>query len=446
MKHAKTLIALACAACVSPSFAESTPSAKQLQSFQKNLARQHLASNLFLFDGAAQHYVATEAAAAWLDDDVSTGWPALAGKQHYLLQLSEPQVITNFSLSSVPVEGTVTIFSGDEMKNPGDSAWRMIAKDVPIDSINQKKMAKSFNRQAKYLLIETNIANPGPIFSLYAFGQRSAANDLITKREQPVDVSTLLGEFVNEQTSFNVSSIYSQSRVTFSNSDTATIGWQKAIDDNAESSVLIKQSVDSGMVVNFGESRTVSRIAMLTESASKGKVDIFLLAEAPSAGHPVALDGVQPSVSLTFDGSNARASADFDDTTAVAMAVRWTPENAGQYLSVAEINTFANLKLADYEVTNAPAAIAEGPVTAASKEPKAKSNDGKEIKPIGEGKETVDFKGGSGKESKDVIAAGPATTGYFPGGLGFPPNLSGRSTFFVPRKTVNPPDPKFPSP
>lgn len=458
------LLALACAACATPAIAESTPSAKQLQSYQKNLARQHLSSNLFLFDGASQRFVATEAAAAWLDDDVSTGWPALAGKQHYALQFSEPQVLSNFSLSTAPVEGTVTLYSGDEMKNPGDPAWRVIAKDVPVASINQKKLAKSFNRQAKYLLIETNIVNPGPIFSLYAYGQRSAANEMITKRAEKIDVATL-GEFINEQTSFNVSSIYSQGRVTYGNGSTAPVGWQKAIDDNAETAAIVKSSTDSGMVVSFGDSRTVSRLSMLTDLSAKGKVDIFLLAEAPAAGHPVALEGVQPSLSLTFDGSNSRASADFDDTTAVAMAVRWTPATAGQDLNVLEINTFANLSLADYEVTNAPVAIAEGPAKIDEATPRSgetaktdnadrpsdrddsktannnrSENDGKEIAPIGEGKETVDYKGGSGKESKEIIAAGPAPTGYFPGGLGFPPNLSsggGRDRT---------PKPKFPSP
>ena len=121
----KCIITLACAACLGHANAENSLGEKQLQSFQKNLARQHLSSNLFLFDNDSQKYVGTEAAAAWLDDDVSTGWPALAGKQNYLLQFAGSQVVTNFSLSTTPVEGTVTIYSGDEMKAPGDASWRV---------------------------------------------------------------------------------------------------------------------------------------------------------------------------------------------------------------------------------------------------------------------------------------------------------------------------------
>ena len=64
--------------------AEADPSAKQLQVYPKNLARQHLGANLFIFNQGSQTYSTTEAAAAWLDDDVTTGWPALAGKQMFL--------------------------------------------------------------------------------------------------------------------------------------------------------------------------------------------------------------------------------------------------------------------------------------------------------------------------------------------------------------------------
>lgn len=450
-------LTLACAACCTPAFAQSTPNARQLQSFQKNLARQHLASNLFLFDSASQRYVATEAAAAWLDDDVSTGWPAIAGKQHYLLHFSEPQVVTNFSLSTTPAEGTVTIYSGDDIKSPGDASWRVVAKNVPLASINQKKLAKGFNRQAKYLLIETDIPNPGPIFSLYAFGERAAANDAIVKRADGINVQAMLGEFVNERTSFNVSSLYAQSRVSYSNGGASSVAWQKAIDDNPETSETLKASNDSGMVVGFGESRTVSRISMLGDAGTKGTVDIFLLAEAPEAGHPVALTDVKPSVTLTFDGSNARASADFDDTTAVAMALRWSPASSDTAaFNVRELNTFSNLALAEYEVAGAPPMIAEGPAestettgaeksTAKSKSTSEGQGDGKEITPIGEGKDTVDYKGGGGKSTKEVmppIFAGPQG-GYFPGGLGFPPNVFANRR---PPTGVLPPGKKFPSP
>src|SRR5580700_1990022 len=66
----------------------------------KNLARQHLGANLMIFNETSQAYEPTEAAAAWLDDDIATGWPAMTGKQDYLLALSEPQLVNNFCISA----------------------------------------------------------------------------------------------------------------------------------------------------------------------------------------------------------------------------------------------------------------------------------------------------------------------------------------------------------
>ena len=85
----------------------------------KNLARQHLGANLLIYDASNQTYAPTEAAAAWLDDDIATGWPALTGKQDYLLALPEPALVNNFSISARSATGTVTLYAGDEAAPPG---------------------------------------------------------------------------------------------------------------------------------------------------------------------------------------------------------------------------------------------------------------------------------------------------------------------------------------
>jgi hypothetical protein len=167
-----SLLTIACATIAGA--ADSEQGAKQLQIFPKNLARQHVGSNLFHFNAANQTYVPTEAAAAWLDDDATTGWPAMAGKQSYLLVLSEPEVLANFAISARPASGTISLYAGDEPKAPGSSSWKALAKNVPFESVNNKKLGKSFNHFAKYLLIETDIADPGPVYGLYVFGDKPA--------------------------------------------------------------------------------------------------------------------------------------------------------------------------------------------------------------------------------------------------------------------------------
>src|SRR5688572_25785042 len=99
----------------------------QLQSFPKNLARQHLGANLFQYSPTTQAYTPTQAAAAWLDDDISTGWAMLSGKQYYLIAFPEAELISNFSLSARPASGTVSLYAGDEPAPPGAKSWTVLA-------------------------------------------------------------------------------------------------------------------------------------------------------------------------------------------------------------------------------------------------------------------------------------------------------------------------------
>ncbi len=408
------------------------------QGYLKNIARQHYTSTLSLYDAKGQRYVATEAAAAWLDDDVATGWPAIAGNQHYLLQFAEPQLVTNFELSTKVPSGTVSLYAGDRDAAPGDKAWTLIAKDVPVESINNQKLAQRINKFAKYILIETNIAEPSPIYSLNVFGERSAASTSILKRTQPVDVKQLLGDFVNNQTAFNMAAIYAKGAVTFANAGGSENSWQRAIDDDPETFLGVKPSAnESGLVVRFDNAYPFTRLSLLTNPKLRGKVDVFLLSEAPQKNTPVSIEGIAPSVTLTFDGNSQRASADFAETKASALALRWTPESGEATLAIRELNIFADLALGDHEVAGAPTALAQGPTEKGDGSDSSSGSDGKSIAdgktPIamGPGKKG-DFKG----TSAPPVAAGPG--GFTPGSLGFPPNLGIPRTTNTPNPTPTP--------
>ncbi|HEV7867248.1 MAG TPA: hypothetical protein VGO90_06170 [Chthoniobacteraceae bacterium] len=403
----KSLVSIVSAVCSTLAIAAEVDST-QLQVYSKNFARQHLGSNLFVFNASNGSYVPTEASAAWLDDDVTTGWPVMAGKQHYLLALSEPELLNNFSVSTRPADGTVTLYAGDEAAAPGAKSWALVAKDVPLDSINDKKMGRPFSRFAKYLLIETDIANPGPLFSLYVYGDKPAVTYRLRKREQTIDARSIFGQYVNNSTNFNLTGLYSASRVSYSNSPDGYLSWQRGIDDNPETGiVLAASSTESGAVIALGEKRSVSRVSVLTETGPKGKLDFYAVNTAP-ANTAVALDGLTPTVSVVLDGSNARASIDFPATEASQILLRWSPVTPDESLTIREVNSFNALTLNEYEVGLRPEVIAEF-----------------------SGAATYDTsKGGDGKDYKDAkaepVALGPTGSPYLPGALGFPPVLTGR--------------------
>lgn len=391
------------------------PASKQLQVYPKNLARQHLGANMFQFDAATGKYGATQAAAAWLDDDISTGFAPMAGKQDYLIALPEPQVVTNFSLSTKAAQGTVSIFGSDEPAAPGEKVWVPLVRDVPIETINEKKLAHPFSRLSKYILIETNIADPGPVYSVNVYGERPATAFQVVKRDQAIDVKSLFGSYVNEPTALNRASLYAGGRVTFSTDGSNPTGWQKAIDENPESAVSIAPTKDdAGFVAKFADKQTITRLSLLTSGSVKGKLDVFLVPAPAEAGadsaaqKSISVAGLNPTTTFDFDGTNARQSRDLPGVEAGAAVLRWTPENGVDALSLREINAFSGFSLADSGVQESPEAIAE----LAKADGKGDGKDAKALAPV---KELLPI--GEGFNRKPP---------YLPPSLGFPPPIPPR--------------------
>lgn len=410
-------VLFASAVCTSLVFAaDKDPASRQLQVYPKNLARQHVGSNLFLYNPSNQTYAPTEASAAWLDDDITTGWPILAGKQYYLIALSEPELVSNFSVSAKPADGTVSLYAGDEPGAPGARSWTPLAQNVAFNSVNEHKLDHPFTRFAKYILIETDLQNPGPLYSLYLYGEKPATIYDMRQREQAIDAHAIYGQ-VNDHTAFNANGLFTGSVLSYANSPDGSLAWQKAIDDNPETGVVLNGSTNEpGAVIKYGSPQTLSRVALLTEGAAKGTLDFFAIDDTAET---TSLEGKTPTVSMVLDGTSNRASMDFPAINATKLAVRWTPASGNDTVTIRELASFGNQSLNDYEVGLKPEAVAAYDAGARTngtgkdaKDPVAMGPDDKSKEPP----EVADFRGGSP---------------YLPGALGFPPNINGRRIRFL---------------
>ena len=433
-------LALATAAQADPTSASASTQAATTA--PKNLARQHLGANLLIFNTGSQTYQPTEAAAAWMDDDIATGWPALTGKQDYLVALPEPELVNNFSVSARSATGTVTLYAGDEAAPPEAKSWTVLEKDVPVDSINEK-LGKPFGRFAKYVLIETNLSDSGPWYSIYLYGDKLAADYHIQARAQPVDPRTEFGPYTNPETAFSLSSLYAHCKVVAAGGDASA--WQNAIDDNPGTGTFIPASQsEASMAIRFDQTYAVQRISVLTDPGTKGKLDFYVVDPAAATAPPATTsrdsDGSQyievanetalntdssapaaapatpmdvtnqhPVASMDFDGTTPRASIDFTPVSGTVLMAKWTPDSAGQPLNLREINSFGDVALNDYEL--APDTVAEGPTA-----------DNSDASKDGGGKETIPADGKDGLPPA-VGEELPAKTPFIPGVPVFPPTL-----------------------
>jgi hypothetical protein len=345
----------------------------------------------------------------------------------------------------------VTLYAGDEAAPPGAASWTLLEKDVPIASLNEK-LGKPFGRFAKYILIETNLTDSGPWYSLYLYGDKSAAGYRIVQRAQPVDPHVEFGPYSNPSTSFSISSLYAHCKVTTAGGDTAS--WANAIDDNPGTGTYVAATQDeAGLAIQYDHAYAVQRVSVLTDPGTKGKLDLFVISLAPegtapttsrtrgsqyikvanetalntdasgetpaasaaapsdSNATPVDLTNLHPVQTINFDGSTPRGSVDFTPTSGTVILARWTPVTPGQPLNVREINSFGDLALNDYQL--APPPVTEGPQDSSGSAAGGKETIGKETLPVGEG----------GKEPLPVAEEVPLKTPFDPGVPVFPPNI-----------------------
>jgi hypothetical protein len=310
-------------------------------------------------------------------------------------------------VSARPADGTVSLFAGDEPGAPGARSWTPLAQNIPFNSINEKKLARPFTRFAKYVLIETDLANPGPLYSLYLYGEKPATIYDLRQREQAIDAHAIFGQ-VNDHTAFNANGLYTGSIMSSANSPDGSLAWQKAIDDNPETGITLGASTnEAGAVIKYGSSQSISRVALLTDGNAKGKLDFFAIDDSAAT---TTLEGRTPTVSLVLDGSSSRSSIDFPAVSASKLAVRWSPISPNDNVTIREIASFGTQSLNTYEVGLKPEAVA-------AYDTKRSAGDGKDLKEIAEGKD--------GKTPPEV-GAFQGGSPYLPGALGFPPNISRR--------------------
>jgi len=407
----KLLASLASVACTTLAFSAEGDESAQLQAYPKNLARQHLGANLMQFNTSTNMFSPTQAAAAWLDDDITTGWPLMAGKQYHLISLAQPELVTNFSISTRPTTGTVSVYGSDVAAAPGASSWSPLLQDVPLDTVNQK-LSRDFSRVSKYILLETNAENPGPVYSVYLYSHKPAVAYEVKKRDEAIQPKAVFGPYVNEATAFNVAGLYAHSEVTGGSEGADITPLQKAIDDNPETSISIAPG-DKPTTVRLDRQHSISRVAVLSDPGAQGKLDLYLVDRETPA------DAVPPTMTLVLDGTNPRASVDFPASAASELRMKWTPANGSDPLTLREVNAFGETNLATYAVTakaGSPAAVADRQLVA-ERSGKNRSS----------GKDVVDAKDAKdSKNAPEAIGAGPGQTPFLPGSLGFPPNINGR--------------------
>jgi hypothetical protein len=335
----------------------------------------------------------------------------MAEKQYYLVTLQRAELLTNFSLSTRQSTGTISLYGSDTAAAPGDKSWVPLLKDAPLDTVNQK-LSRDFSKVAKFVLLETSVPDPGPVYSIYLYSHKPAVSYQVTRRERAINSREVFGPYENESTAVNSAGLYAHSTIAQSGDSTDAVNLQRAIDDNPATSITV-QPGGKPTVIRYDQPRMVSRVALLGDANAKGKLDLYM------AGRETSLEGAAPTMTMVLDGSSPRASVDFPATQASEVRMVWTPANGTDPLTVREINTFGDTTLSSYAVTptsGTSAAVVDRDPSGSEEGTNRTARNGRDGKDVVDSKDRTDPKA-------DAIAAPPAGSPYLPGALGFPPTF-----------------------
>lgn len=349
-----------------------------LASYPKNLARLHLGASLYRYDPGSGTYQPADVASSWMDDDETTGQATKTGRQHYLLVLSQPFLVRNFTLSSDGSRGTVTVYAGDERATPESSTWTPVLSEVPISELNEQTPTGSLNRYGRYLLIETNLDQTGPLWSLYVFGREPATDFNLERRPMPVDSSSVFGQKVRQNTIIDVANIYSDARIVHMANGGAEADWHAMIDESPETFWIVNGAEDQATpafaVELADQTMPIRRISVMAD-AGPGVMEFFLIGDpatnsadttipvATSSPRPdfrsLDLDGMVPVCTLGFDGVSDREAIDIASAEGRYLLGRWRPTVGGENIKIRQLDVFGDPDFDNFQVVAAPAPIAE---------------------------------------------------------------------------------------
>jgi hypothetical protein len=186
-------------------------------------------------------------------------------------------------------------------------------------------------------------------------------------------------------------------------------------------------------VVNLATRQGINRVSILIDASAKGTVEVLSL---PSTSKSASLEGSETFATISLNGTESRATAEFAAVQCAAVAIRWIPQQEGQPLTVRELNLFSDVTVSTHECAAPLATVAQGNVedstgnvrgAESSVDPAVREEADSKRMNEPDGKTLRSFK--SGREMKEIVdpvTAGPEGV-FNPGQLGFPPNLSTRT-------------------
>lgn len=385
---------------------------EQTPAYPQNLARYHVGAQVEALPesnpvASLQLSTKTEddniAEAALLCDDPTVGYALSNGKTTLIVSLARIENVDNIGFLNRGAKGSVTVATSNTKLSADNVQWQKIAQENLTANVVKVKVGPS---EAKYIRLTFNVSEPGRIaaFGVYA---TPAISDFTMPRP-----SRFAGNASDNFAliSYNFTDVHLRARALYVSSGQDVTAANNMIDDQpATAFAFATNDASPAVIIDLGKATHLRRLSAIY-SPRAGSVDFYVLQSLPGrasetsndlAATPkslrvsdLALGDLKPVGSVVNDGTG-RASVDFPSTSGRYVMVKWNlAAEQDRPFSVAEIAAFGRGDKQPEGLTVATTSLAGAGEVA--------SNDGKDGKDLGEGKEA--------KEVAEGPAEGPPPT------------------------------------
>jgi len=326
----------------------------------KNLARMNCGAKIeCITPDGREATVATaseqnRSAAALIMDDDTLSCPLQEGETTFIITLPSTALVDRFTFlnENATARGELKIAVSNYQLPAASPKWTAVDGDI---SITNKRLfnVSMVGVEARYVKLSFNVEKAGRIASLGLYGgetlQRFAHRQRhLTRGSNMVATSARLEDRLN----FNFANLYAKARVVYVSSGSSQSA-QRMIDDDTQTAFSFAAADRQPTVIlELAEQQRLHRVSARYQMVS-GRMDVYLLDKLPA--DRADLSDARPVAVATDRDANGKAAINFDPKGARYVALRWTPEHAGEKaLEVTEVNAFGDMPLAMLQLNEAP--------------------------------------------------------------------------------------------
>jgi hypothetical protein len=296
-------------------------------------------------------------------DDSTLSCPLPEGDTTFVVILPKITLLDRFAFinENAAARGEFQFAVSNYRLSPNDSKW------VPVEGSKRLTGNREVNLsilgvEARYVKLSFHIEKEGRLAGVSLYGEptlQSFAEQHDARVQSAYMMpSTRSARRLEDTLNFNFANLYASARIVYVSSGLLPLARRMIDDDGMTAFSFSASDPRPTAIIEFAKSQGLHRVSASYQMEG-GRLDVYLLNDLN--GSSANLENLRPVASIV-DPVGGKAAVDFDPQEARYVALRWTRNKSRGPFEVAEIGAFSVVPLSLLDISQFPAAFADGSI------------------------------------------------------------------------------------